>query len=358
MASPNIETGWVDSLVRDYDITVKLSDMVQTFNSLVQNKKLTEEEKNDFLKQWLWNDQLKIDEGSNSWLIDKMIQDSIREGRKSSLKRERVKIDIEGRLDGLRSNLSVINNKEALTSITKGLREKYWKKPTTLPAQSTPSSVTQSTPTQQEVKPKTENQAPPVLVAEPVAPAPVQAPVLVKTPPVLPAHEKTKSVDKPVDAKQPAVAPKVIPAIEPTTAKQQVSAQKPAPVGTQTTTWNREIPPTNVTIQWVRESLQWYFANINNPTKTEIIKALNGFKDKTFDRKTGTPESSAAAIFGIQVWLRLQWINVIIDGVYWEETKSAILEFQKKYNKAAKRKLKEDWIPWTKTITALLDQLK
>ncbi|EKD44254.1 MAG: hypothetical protein ACD_71C00195G0003 [uncultured bacterium (gcode 4)] len=331
MANPNIDTRWVDSLIQDHDITVKLSDMVQTFNSLVQNKKLTEEEKNEFLKQWLWTDHLKIDEGSNSWLIDKMIQEILRkEGKSKKNERDRVKTDIEARLDGLRGSLSIIDNKEALTSITKGLREKYWKKPIPSPVQPTPVS---------EAKPNPEISTPP-------APAP--------------AHQETKP-NSPIAPPEPA---KSAPAPAPAQVTPAKSAPAPVPPSApttplvQSTTGKLEISSTKVKIKWVKESLQWHFADVNNPTKTEIIKVLNSFKDKTFDKKMETPESSAAAIFSIQAWLRLQWIDVIIDWVYWTNTSTAIKQFQKKYNETATKKLIVDWIPWTNTIKALLDQLK
>lgn len=105
--------------------------------------------------------------------------------------------------------------------------------------------------------------------------------------------------------------------------------------------------------RWVKENLKkdWYYKNFENPTKDEIIWVLNKFKDTRFEWKEW-PQWWTSAIFAIQWALQLLWNTIKVDWVYWNETKSIIREFQ------TNNKLKPDWIPGPKTITALLSSIE
>lgn len=340
-------------LSQDVSIKNELRDFRNILDTLVKGGKITPKEKDEFTKEWLWTDPDKVDERANG-LIDKFIQELINTAQERRLDNNSARSVVISYLDGckalfsdsptVRDGLKVEKNapmSEVLRRATNELRVKVDEfKKDTAAAQITPAKS--APPLAREVKIPT-----PPVSAEPT-----------KITPKPPAHAKPVEKQPVVVPEKTVIIPKVVPVIEPTAAKQPASAQKPASVEVQTITGKREIPPTNVTIQWVKESLQWNFADVNSPTKTEIIKVLNSFKDKTFDKKMETPESSAAAIFAIQAWLRLQWIDVIIDWVYWINTGTAIRQFQKKYNETATKKLIVDWIPWTNTINALLDQLK
>lgn len=355
--TPRHESLW--QLSQDVSIKNKLRDFRNILDTLAKNNKITLTEKDEFTREWLWTDPDKIDERGNG-LVDKYIQELIKTAQEKGFEKDETRRAVISKLDafktvssnspavkkslGLRDDAPMV---EVLRKATDELRANVdERKKDTASAQVTPAKSAPSP--AQEAKPKTENQTPPVPVAEPVTPAPVQAPVLIKTPPVLPAHEKTKPVDK------PALAPKVIPVIEPSDIKQRpASIQKPAPVEVQTTTPNLEIPSTNVKREWVKESLQWHFKDIKNPTKNEIKKVLEEFKDKVFDKNKKTPEWSARAIFAIQAALGAVWIKVGIDGIYGDNTRLALQRFQKEqmgFNGA-------NGHPGPKTIKALLDQL-
>lgn len=355
MTTGTIESlAWIDTLANDQGIKTKLNEIVKTFDDLVSAKKITDENRKDFLKKWLWDDHSEINE-KNNWLVDKYIQKSINSGRHNNTATNLIRSGIITSLWTLKCALEKSGKAQDLTDLTWDLTESVtWdlkKNSKTPPAQPTPASATQSAPTQQEVKPKTENQAPPVPVAEPVkAPAPVQAPVLVKTPPVPPAPEKPKSADKPA----------VVRVIEPSDIKQRsASAQKPAPVEVQTTTPNPEIPSTNVKLGWVKKELEWHFKDTQNPTKDEVKKVLTEFQNVIFNKNSDTPKESARGIFAIQACLNLLWIQVGVDWIFWNKTRDAIKQFQENYNKNnTQKKIGTQWFPGPKTVTALLDQLK
>lgn len=104
-------------------------------------------------------------------------------------------------------------------------------------------------------------------------------------------------------------------------------------------------------VPWVKKYLEKVFVDINNPTKDEIIAVLEKFKTTEFKWKKW-PEWWTSAIFAIQWALQLLWNDITVDWMYWNETKKIIIEFQ------TKNKLKPDWIPGEKTMTALLKSLE
>ncbi len=97
-----------------------------------------------------------------------------------------------------------------------------------------------------------------------------------------------------------------------------------------------------------------------NIEQKEIINTLKEFKDLPFDRKTNTPNLSAKAIFAIQWWLKeLGYDTGRIDWQFGNNTKSALMKFQEKYNRDNKgAKVWINWQPWPKVIKALIKELE
>lgn len=94
-------------------------------------------------------------------------------------------------------------------------------------------------------------------------------------------------------------------------------------------------------------------------SKEQVIDSLQKFKDSVFDKEQDIPKWSIEALFAIQAWLNLLWFNnnSNIDWQWWNETKNAIIKFQKYYNKSSYEKIWESWLPWAKLVEAMISEL-
>ncbi len=97
-----------------------------------------------------------------------------------------------------------------------------------------------------------------------------------------------------------------------------------------------------------------------NPEWNEIITTLKEFENSSFDKENNTPDSSAKAISAIQWWLKLLGYDTgKLDWQFGKNTKTALMQFQKKYNKDNKyANVWTKWLPWPKVINALIKELE
>ncbi|MFA5917609.1 MAG: peptidoglycan-binding domain-containing protein [Candidatus Gracilibacteria bacterium] len=126
-----------------------------------------------------------------------------------------------------------------------------------------------------------------------------------------------------------------------------------------TTTKSTSIPSINFDFEkpgskWVKEALDSYFNNINNPKKQEILSVLEEFKNTQNGFKGMEKGTSAKVIFAIQIALNQLLIPVTVDGLLGPNTKKAIAQFQKEqmgFNRT-------NGNPGPKTMKALIKKLE
>lgn len=107
-------------------------------------------------------------------------------------------------------------------------------------------------------------------------------------------------------------------------------------------------------IRFLKADVLWF--DYKNPTKADIVKILDKFKEWNFFAKGTKIESKnlVQSIYGVQVALSKMGIDVgVIDGGFWENTKKGVMTFQEKMKIEPK-----DGIPWSVTISKILEVLK